>query len=100
MLPVMAPKYTSKYLAAAFLENYDGSSPVHIVKFLRPGFAFYSGIYGREIPKKANLPEFARIRGAGYYIVRQKEYDNFSDELKKTMVLLQKTEDILILRKY
>jgi hypothetical protein len=99
MLPVLAPKFTSKYLAAEFLQNYDGYSPVNIIKFLRPGFAFYSGIYGREIPKESKLTEFVQKYGAGYYIVRQEDYEKFSYEIKKTMTLIEKTEEILILRK-
>ncbi|WP_101912385.1 ArnT family glycosyltransferase [Megasphaera vaginalis (ex Bordigoni et al. 2020)] len=48
ILPALAPYITSQPLAAALAAHYDGTSPVYIEKSLRPGLAFYSGVYGTE----------------------------------------------------
>lgn len=60
VMPRIAEHTTSYETAYILHDVYDGRSDLYIEKFLRPGIAYYSGLYGIEW-QKTDLPDFAAI---------------------------------------
>jgi 4-amino-4-deoxy-L-arabinose transferase-like glycosyltransferase len=48
VIPMFDEQISSYQSSQVLTRVYDGRSPIYAEKFLRPGMAFYSGIYGRE----------------------------------------------------
>ena len=48
IIPQFKGHVTSYETAQILPDVYDGHSPLYIEKFLRPGIAYYSGMYGTE----------------------------------------------------
>jgi 4-amino-4-deoxy-L-arabinose transferase-like glycosyltransferase len=94
LLPPAAPAFHSRDIARAFTASYDGKSPVYIVKFLRPGFAFYAGVYGQELK-----PADWTASGKAYFVVRKKEYEGLDAAVKQRLTVLDTADEkMLILR--
>ncbi len=60
VLPSLAAHTTSHQAALILHDVYDGRSPLWVEKFLRPGIAYYSGLYGQEWTDE-HTPDFAAI---------------------------------------
>ncbi|WP_301860580.1 glycosyltransferase family 39 protein [uncultured Megasphaera sp.] len=60
IIPSLSSHTTSFEAAYVLHDVYDGRSPLYIEKFLRPGLAYYSGLYGQEWTKEKQ-PDFAAI---------------------------------------
>ena len=83
LLPPAAPAFHARDIAQAFTANYDGKSPVYVVKFLRPGFSFYAGVYGTELK-----PDHWQTPGKAYFIVRSTDWEWLSDSDKRNLKVL------------
>ncbi len=97
--PCLAGNYSSKTMSQELIHTYDGTSPLYIDKFLRPGIAFYSGWYGHEIltgdPKKI-------LQNSGnsqtYYLIRNTAYKRLAENRllpAGTVILSQYGQSIL-----
>ncbi len=75
LFPAVAPKFTARDIARDFITTYDRQSPVYVVKFLRPGFAFYSGFYGKATTSEQELNARIDEPGKAYFVVRRIEYN-------------------------
>ncbi|MBP2651145.1 MAG: hypothetical protein H6Q74_1970 [Firmicutes bacterium] len=98
LLPKASPWIQSKDIAEAFTAQYDGRSPVYVEKFLRPGFAFYSKVYGIEMltgDLDITLPEVQK----GYFIVRGSEYKRLSEQERQDLTVIAKIGDRVVLLK-
>jgi len=93
-----APQFTSKYIAREFVNHYDGASPVYIIKFLHPGFTFYSNVYGSEM-KKEELAAVVNRPGKGYLIIQQNEYKLLTEPEKVKVKVVAEAADRMILVK-
>lgn len=94
LLPPAAPALHARDIAQAFTANYDGQSPVYVVKFLRPGFAFYAGVYGRELK-----PDDWTVPGKAYFVVRKPDFEWLPDKDKQRLrVLATSHEKILVVK--
>lgn len=99
MFPKIAPDFASRDIASEFTVNYNGQSPVYVVKFLHPGFTFYSGTYGIEL-KPDDLPKAVARGGQAYFVIRRSEYDGLEDkDRQKLTILAEKADKILLLKK-
>ncbi len=94
LLPPVAPALHSRDIAQAFTASYDGSSPVYVAKFLRPGFAFYSGVYGRQLK-----PDDWTAPGKAYFVARQSDYEWLTDRDKQRLRVLAKIQEKLLIVK-
>lgn len=99
LFPLSAPYFTTKNLAQEFNSQYDGTSPIYIVKFLRPGFAFYSNVYGKEVTINTDLNKLIQENQRSYFVIRQSEYDRLTDINRQSMVVLSKISDKMLLLK-
>jgi 4-amino-4-deoxy-L-arabinose transferase-like glycosyltransferase len=94
LFPPAAPSFHARDVAEAFTANYDGKSPVYVVKFLRPGFAFYSGVYGTELAF-----EHWTLPGKAYFVIRPGDWDWMNNtEKQKFKVLASVGEKLLLVK--
>ena len=96
--PIAAPYMTASFITADFCRLYDGSSPVYVTKFLRPGFAYYSGLPGEEI-KIGGLAQAVSIPGKAYYVVRQEDYNHLPESGRQLLTVLSAQKGRLLLLK-
>ncbi len=99
MFPVAAPSFTMKNMSQEFKTQYDGTSPVHVIKFLRPGFAFYTDVYGLEMKNDSDLKTAIQNNKRAYFVIRQSEYNRLPDiERQMVTVLKVMDEKVLLLK--
>ncbi|HWR05486.1 glycosyltransferase family 39 protein [Sporomusa sp.] len=95
----VAPYFTSKYIAHEFTGKYDGKSPVYVMKFLRPGFAYYTDIYGIEV-KAMELPAAVNnAQGKAYFVTQQADYKELTEPERMKVRIVAEAADRMILIK-
>lgn len=98
IVPQLAPVFSSRAIAGDFANYYDGMSQVYIIKILRPGFAFYSGVYGLEMDKddlERNIAENTKA----YYVIRRMDYQKLTlAGMQKVKVLASEGDRILLFK--
>jgi len=94
LLPPVAPALHSRDIAQAFTAHYDGRSPVYVTKFLRPGFAFYSGVYGEQL-KSAHWT----APGKAYFVARPSDYEWLKAADKQRLTILATLQEKLLIVK-
>lgn len=99
LFPAAAPVLTTKNIAHDFKRQYDGVSPVYVVKFLRPGFAFYTDVYGKEIGLNTDLNQLIEESRHSYFVIRQSEYNRLSEVNRQSTTILSSINDKMILLK-
>ncbi|MBC8016517.1 MAG: glycosyltransferase family 39 protein [Sporomusaceae bacterium] len=105
LFPAAAPTFTTKNIAQQFKSQYDGRSPVYIIKFLHPGFTFYTDMYGTEIKydrKLKNNPELTKIiqeSQRAYFVIRQSDYEKLADGERQILIVLTRIDDKVLLLK-
>lgn len=80
-IPTLEVYLSSSDIAQELRAHYDGYSPIYIDKFIRPGVAFYSDLYGTEWNREAP-EEFISIDKA-YYVLPKSVYQNHSAKYSK-----------------
>lgn len=98
LFPVAAPYFTSKYIGQEFSAQYDGKSPVYILKFLRPGFAYYTNIYGNELQKNDFVASI-NTPGRAYYVVQEEEYKLLPESERGKVKVIAASADRIVLLK-
>lgn len=99
MFPIAAPEFASKNIATELTRHYDGKSPLYVIKFLRPGVSFYSGLYGKEIKTDDDLAQALHQDGKAFYLIRKSEYVRLSDELRSGAKVLADLDGKVLLEK-
>ena len=94
LVPPAAPAFHSRDIAQAFTAHYDGRSPVYVAKFLRPGFAFYSGVYGEQL-KSAHWT----APGKAYFVARPSDYEWLKAADKQRLTILATLQEKLLIVK-
>lgn len=101
LLPAIADRFSTKSISAVYLEQCEQDLPVHVDKFLRPGFMYYSGKPGTEmLPGTGDFAEALRTGGHKYIIVRGLEYRRFLKQNKAVpqgLTTVKEISDIYIL---
>lgn len=101
LLPAISPKFSTFDAAQQFEQLYDDNSPIYVSKFLRPGFAFYSGRYGTElIFSQHSVPDIAAILQRdrqAYFILRDIDYARIPEDVRSRLSLAQTVENKMIL---
>lgn len=98
LLPPAAPAFHARDISRAFTSHYDGKSPVYVIKFLRPGFSFYAGVYGNEL-KPEGWDKALATPGRVYYVVRRPDYNVLSDADKARLQVLATADAKMLLVK-
>jgi hypothetical protein len=105
LFPAAAPSFTMKNMAKEFNVKYDGTSPVYIIKFLHPGFTFYTDIYGTEVKmdnaKKTSSELTKSIQDSrrAYFVIRHADYQQLADSERKVLKVLVDMDEKLMLLK-
>lgn len=100
MFPMVAPRFSSFAMAREFKAQYDNTSPVYVIKFLHPGFTFYTNVYGTEVKTAKELPETLAVSGRAYFVIRKLDYKTLKEEERQRLTILLDTgEQLLLLKK-
>jgi 4-amino-4-deoxy-L-arabinose transferase-like glycosyltransferase len=99
VFPLAAPIFTTKNIAQEFSAQYDGTSPVYIIKFLHPGFTFYTHLYGNELQIGDDLSQSIQEKQRAYFVIRQTDYNLLTDESRQLVTVLTKIDDKVLLLK-
>lgn len=99
LFPIAAPNFSSADISREFTANYDGYSPVYIIKFLHPGFTFYTDVYGKEVFDETQLSKAMNDSSRAYFVIRQSEYRGLSDSERQQLTVLAKSADKMLLLK-
>ncbi len=91
VLPTITPEFSSKAIGERLEAVYETGKPLYIVKFLRPGIAFYTDLYGKELPHKGeDMTNFLRgLETESYLVCHDREIARLPQELQKKMQLLE-----------
>ena len=108
LLPLAAPQFTAKEIAEDFKANYDGASSVYVIKFLRPGFVYYTDasteevgttLFHNKVDTRAVLQQMVSRQERAYFVLRLADYRLLSEaEQKKLTVLATRYEVLLLLK--
>lgn len=99
LIPAAAPRFTSDDIAKEFTRYYDGHSPVYVVKFLRPGFSFYTNVYGQNVEAQDQIIQAVNLSGKMYFVLRQPEYDRLPEKERNMLTVLSAKDEKLLLLK-
>ena len=99
LFPAVAPRFASTETAQDFIQFYDRQSPIYVFKFLRPGFAFYSGYYGNVVFTEAELNDRIDNAGKAYFVIRRIEYDYLSEHRRASLSILSERAGGMLLIK-
>lgn len=105
LFPLAAPGFTMKNMAQEFKVQYDGTSPVYIIKFLHPGFTFYTDLYGTEVKldnarkTSSELTKSIQDSKRAYFVIRHSDYQNLADAERKVLKVLVDMDEKLMLLK-
>ncbi|MDU2065882.1 MAG: glycosyltransferase family 39 protein [Sporomusaceae bacterium] len=98
----VASSLSMKSAAENFKNIYDGQAPIYVAKFLRPGFAYYTHLYGQELDDKRKSVSSTvideAVRGT-YFVVRYQDYTVLNEKTKQSLQLLWQEQDKMILIK-
>jgi 4-amino-4-deoxy-L-arabinose transferase-like glycosyltransferase len=94
----LADELSSRTIAQQFLQHDDHRTPVYIMKFLRPGFAYYSGEYGIGINKISEI-DVAFAEPKAYLVLSQINFNSLSIERKQQLTLVAQSADKLLMIK-
>jgi len=97
IFPVAAPNFTSINIANEFKSYYDGKSPVYIVKFLHPGFTFYTNMYGNELIAAHEISEIISKGERSYFVIRQLDYNTLAENDRQKLTILVTSADKMLL---
>ena len=105
LFPAAAPNFTMKNMAQEFKAQYDGTSPVYIIKFLHPGFTFYTDVYGTELKTDSQLKIDPELMTAiqesqrAYFVIRNSDYQRLTDPNRQMLTILANIDDKVLLLK-
>ncbi len=99
ILPPVAAGLHTREIARQFVSIYDGKTPVYIMKFMRPGFAFYANMYGLEMRTDKDISSVIATTDTAYLIIQQSDYQLLSNAEKGQLTLVTYLNDKLILLK-
>ncbi|WP_371363609.1 Undecaprenyl phosphate-alpha-4-amino-4-deoxy-L-arabinose arabinosyl transferase [Sporomusa rhizae] len=98
LLPAAAPQFTTRGIASQFSAVYDGKSPVYVVKFLHPGFTFYTNVYGTEVLTSADISKAVAKNSSAYYVMRQLEYKALGARERADLTIVAQSNEMLLLK--
>ena len=98
LMPALTPSYSSRDFAEEFTKQYDGVSTLHVQKFLQPGMAFYSGVFGPEFKTGEQLSALLGRTTNGYIVVQKKIYEKLPAQDRQKLSEIITVSDKMLLR--
>jgi 4-amino-4-deoxy-L-arabinose transferase-like glycosyltransferase len=99
LFPKVAGDFASRDIARDFSAQYDGKSPVYVLKFLHPGFTFYTNVYGTELKSDIELNNAIETSERSYFVIRQCEYERLAINDRPEFTVLANSADKVLLLK-
>ena len=96
ILPVVVPGVSVKAFAGVFKQHYDGTAPVYVAKFYRPGFMYYSGRPGVELDVKEELQLTVNKQNKAYFIMQKSQFEKAPAAVKDSVQILAVQEDKIL----
>lgn len=98
LLPSIANSLSSKDITTKFTAYDDHQTPVYVVKFLHPGFSFYSGVHGSEIKSVDDFKKGIRGNNPAFFIVQQSDYFGLNEKERQSLVILDESGKKMLLK--
>jgi 4-amino-4-deoxy-L-arabinose transferase and related glycosyltransferases of PMT family len=98
LVPPVADGLSSRDVAAKFAAYNDGQTPVYVIKFLHPGFTYYSGVYGNEFNTAKDLGTVLQENKPALFVIHQGEYLKLDEQDREALVPLAQSGDKLLLK--
>jgi 4-amino-4-deoxy-L-arabinose transferase-like glycosyltransferase len=98
LVPPVADGLSSRGIASKFTTYNDGKTPVYVIKFLHPGFAFYSGVYGNEVKTTEDLRNVICENKPAFFVIRQADYTRLTEPERKSLDTLAQSDEKLLLK--
>jgi len=99
LFPLAAPQFTMKTAAGEFNSIYDHASPVYIIKFLHPGFTFYTNIYGTEVKEDHEVIRTIQDSKQAYFVLRKSDYARLPESQQQALTLIKNIDEMVLLLK-
>lgn len=98
LFPPVADSLSSRDITAKFTAYDDHQTPVYVIKFLHPGFTFYSGVYSNELKSTDDLKEVIRENKPAFFIVQQVDYFGLNEKERQSLVVLDNSGKKMLLK--
>ena len=102
LFPLISGQFSSAAIAQEFKAlDKEPSQAVYITKFLRPGVAFYSDIYGNEYDPSKPIQEIDALlqkNPQAWFVLRQVDYDALPVATKGKLILIKTVDNNMILQ--
>lgn len=98
LIPALSPVFSCKELAAEFSRHYDKAATLHVQKFLQPGMAFYTGVFGPQFKTGEQLSELLAKRPSGYVVVQKKLYEKLPAQDRQQLEEVVTVADKMMLK--
>ena len=98
VMPALVPSLSSRGIAAEFQKHYDGTSKLHVQKFLQPGMAFYAGVFGPEFKNDNHLAALLARGETGYVVAQRKMAEKIPLTERQKLIELASIDDKVIYR--
>jgi 4-amino-4-deoxy-L-arabinose transferase-like glycosyltransferase len=103
IFPAAAEFVSVKSIANDFKLVYqDKNAPVYIEKFYRPGFCYYTGVAGKELPVKevnSKLVDLIGKEDHAYLFIREDKYLALSENEKAKLQVISRQADMMLIYK-
>ena len=100
VLPAISDRFSVKTLSAVYLAECRNDLPIHVDKFLRPGFKYYSRYAGEDmVPRTDDFSNALKNGEHKYFLLRGTMLRRFekSDKLPQDVRVLKEKDDIYLL---
>ncbi|MBP2643290.1 MAG: arnT 3 [Firmicutes bacterium] len=99
MVPAVEARLGCRDFGQSLRAEYDGAHPIYIAKFLRPGIAYYTDIYGKELANDVAWKKALEKDEAAYYVITQAMFKQLSDSERSTLQIIVDRDDKVLLKK-
>lgn len=95
IFPAAAHFTSVKNAAIVYNREYAGEEiPVYIDKFYRPGFCYYTGVFGEEIGDR--LPELMKTETKAFFLVKENDFNRLPADKREQLLVLRKQAKMIL----
>lgn len=99
MVPAVEARLGCRNFGQSLQVEYDGVHTIYIAKFLRPGIAYYTDIYGQELANDVGWKKMLEKDETAYYVVTQAMFKQLSGLERDTLQIVVAEDDKVLLKK-
>lgn len=95
IFPAAAHFTSVKNAAIIYNREYAGEEiPVYVDKFYRPGFSYYTGVFGEEIDTR--LPELMETETKAFFLVKENDFNRLPADQRDRLLVLRKQAKMIL----